>query len=213
MKRIDEINKKIAEAEKSITRLIQAGDLKKLPGTSKYQIAKFYESKGLKRLETAKLIYEISKDDKKKKLNDLSEDYDDYSEVVAAAYYAMYYIVHAYLAGQYKTKLGEDIRGVHAITQHIILYYLVKTKRLAKHIYQEYMNTFETAAQVQRIDVEDFQEEAYSYVETYGKSRGAREDFTYKTTSSVEAHHAEQAISVAEEFVSTVRQLMLAKQD
>lgn len=211
MKRTDEIKKKIAEAEKSITKLTQEGDLKKLPETSKYQIAKFYESKCLNRLETAKLIYEASKDNQKKKLNNISEGYNDYSEAVAAAYYAMYYIVHAYLASQYRTKINEEMRGVHAITQHVILYYLVKTKKLAEHLYKEYIRTFETTAQIQKIDVEEFQKEAYKYAEAYNKSRGAREFFTYRTTLSAEANHAEQAISAAEEFISIIRQLMIAK--
>lgn len=211
MMKTEDINKKISEAEKSITSLIQAGDLKKLPEQSKYQIAKFYELKCLNRLETARLIHKVSKDNQKKKLNEVSEGYNDYAEAVAAAYYAMYYIIHAYLASQYKTKLREDIRGVHAITQHIILYYLVKTKKLAEHLYNEYVQTFETTAQIQKIDIEDFQKEAYKYAETYGKSRDAREFFTYRTTLNAEENHAEQAISTAEEFISTIRQLMLTK--
>lgn len=207
------INEKIAIAEKRILELTKSEDLKKLSEESKYQIANFYETKSINRLETAKLVYNVSKDANKKKVNELYLDYTDYSEVVASAYYSMYYIVHAYLANKYGTKLRENVRGVHTITQHIILYYLVKTKRLAKHLYEEYMNTFETIVQIQKLSVEDFQREAYKYAEKYDRSRSAREIFTYKVTPSAEAYHAEQAINVAEEFINTIKQLMLPNKD
>lgn len=211
MKIKDLINKRITIAEKRILELTRSGDLKKLPEKSEYQIAKFYETKSINRLETARLIYNTSKESDKKKEKEISQDYKDYSEVVASAYYAMYYIIHAYLADRYKTKLRENIRGVHAITQHIILYYLVKTKKLAKHLYEKYMNTFETTLQTQKLSVEDFQKEAYKYAERFDKTRSNREIFTYSVTPSAEAYHAEQAIKVAEEFIHTIRQLMLPK--
>jgi len=46
---------------------------------------------------------------------------------------------HSFLALKYKTKLREGLRGVHIITEYIILYYLVKTKKLAAHLYDNYM--------------------------------------------------------------------------
>src|SRR3989338_8833529 len=138
MKIQDLIKKKIAVAEKRILELTESNDLKKLSETEKHQIAGFYQEKSRNRLETAKLIYNASKEADKKKL-ELNEGYKDYAEVVAAAYYSMYYIIHAFLALKYKTKLREGLRGVHIITEYIILYYLVKTKRLAKYLYEEYL--------------------------------------------------------------------------
>ncbi len=204
MKIQDLINKKISIAEKRIQELTKSNDLKRLSETEKYQISKFYEEKSKNRLETAKIIYNASK-------KSITGNYKDYAEVVAAAYYAMYYIIHAFLALEYKTKLREDLRGVHVITEYIILYYLVKTKKLAKHLYEEYLKTFETTTQIQKISVEDFQEKAYEYVRHYDKTRTARETFTYNTTFNVEEYHARQAISTAEEFINTVRQVMILK--
>ena len=204
MKIQDLIQKKISIAEKRILELIRSNDLKKLSEAEKYQISRFYEEKSKNRLETAKLIYNASKESN-------NEGYKDYSEVVAAAYYSMYYIVHAFLALKYKTKLREGLRGVHAITEYIILYYLVKTKKLAKHLYEEYLRAFETAAQIQKINVEDFQEKAYGYAEQYDKSRSARETFTYNVTPNVEEFNAKHAISTAEDFINTIRQVMILK--
>ncbi len=203
----DTIKKKIEIAEKQVLRLIQSGDLKKLDEVEKDQISKFYEEKSKNRLETAKIIYDASKDNKENLK--LSRDYKDYAEVVSAAYYSMYYIVHSFLALKYKTKLKEGLRGVHVITEYILLYYLVKTKKLAKHLYEEYLKTFETTAQIQKINVEDFQEKAYEYTKQYDKSRSSREIFTYRVTPNVEEYNAKQAINTAEEFVNTIRQLML----
>lgn len=203
--RKDDINKDMRIAEKAVLELTQAGDLKKLSDQLARQIADFYETRCLNRLQSAKLIYEASKSAKK---YELSENYSDYGEAVASAYYAMYYIVHAYLAALYKTKLREDLRGVHAITHNLVVYYLVKTNKLAKHLYEEYLKTFETTSAIQNLTLESFQEEAFKYAKKYEKSKEARETFTYKTTASVESYHAERAVATAEEFVNTVRQLI-----
>lgn len=209
MKIKDVMNKKIAIAEKRVLELTKSGDLKRLSGNLRHKIAKFYEEKSMNRLDTARLIYSISKNTDMKKANKISSVYADYSEAVASAYYAMYYIVHSYLAAEYKTKLSESVRGVHAITQYIILYYLIKTEKLAKHLYGEYIKTFETTVQVQKMVVEEFQRKAYKYAEKYDKSRSARESFTYKVSLNAEAYNAEQAIRTAEEFINAIKQLMV----
>lgn len=195
---------KEAFAERSIRSLTEAGDLKKLPAQEAIQIASFYEARSLNRLQTAKLVYEASAKEGKR----ITDLYSDYSEAVSAAYYAMFYIVHAYLATLYKTKLREGVRGVHAITHHIVLYYLVKTKQLAQHLYEEYLATLETTSSIQNITLEDFQPRAQQIAKEYDKTRHAREIFTYNTSPSIEAHHAERAIKTAEEFINTVRQVM-----
>lgn len=204
----DIIKKKITIAEKRILELTESNDLRKLSETEKHQIAGFYQEKSRNRLETAKIIYNASSDSDKK---GISGGYKDYAEVVAAAYYSMYYIVHAFLALKYKTKLREGLRGVHVITEYILLYYLVKTKKLAKHLYEEYLKTFETVAQIQKINIEDFQEKAYEYARQYDKTRTAREIFTYNVTHNVEEYNAKQAINSAEEFINTLRQVMISK--
>ena len=165
------------------------------------QITNFYENKSLNRLKTAKLVYETSKEH--------HQNYTDYSEAVASAYYAMYYIVHAYLAAVYKTKLRENLRGVHAITQNLLIYYLVKTKKLAQHLYNEYVEALQATSAIQNLSIESFQEKAYTFAEKYDKNRDARETFTYKTTHTIEAYNAEHAITIAEEFIYTIRQLIM----
>ncbi len=204
----DIIKEKIEIAEKRMLELTNSGDLKKLSEKEKHQISSFYEEKSKNRLQTAKIIYNASKSLDKGGIN---EQYKDYGEVVAAAYYSMYYIVHAFLALNYKTKLREGLRGVHAITGHIILYYLVKTKKLAKHLYEEYLKAYETTAQIQKLSVENFQKKAFEYAKQYDKSRTAREIFTYNVTPSVEEFHAKQAINAAEEFINTIKQVMIQK--
>lgn len=206
MKIQDLIKKRVTIAEKRVLELNKSYDLKKLSEIEKYQISKFYEEKSKNRLETAKIIYNASKDK-----NNFNEDYKDYAEVVSTAYYSMYYIIHAFLALNYKTKLREGLRGVHIITEYIILYYLVKTKKLAKHLFEEYLKTLETTAQIQKINIEDFQEKAYGYVKKYDKSRIAREIFTYNVSLDIEEYNAKQAINTAEEFINIVKQLMILR--
>ncbi|HLC91009.1 MAG TPA: hypothetical protein VJI15_04525 [Candidatus Nanoarchaeia archaeon] len=194
------IGRKISEAEKRIEELIDSGDLKRLDEQEKHKIARFYEQKSLQRLETAKLILKTSNEDK---------NYSDYSEVVSAAYYSMYYIIHSFVALHYKVKLREGLRGVHAITHHFVLYYLVKTKKLAKHLYEEYCTSLGAAAEIQGIDADDYQEAAFAYARKYQQQKENRERFTYFTTYHAESYHAKLSLGIAEEFVNTIRQLMI----
>ncbi len=199
------IKKRIAIAEKRVLELIKSGELKSILEQEKYKMSEFYEEKSKNRLESAKIIYNNSKN--KTKIG-IGKDYSDYPEVISAAYYSMYYIVHSFVALKYKIKLREDVRGVHAITEHLILYYLVKTGKLAKHLYQEYLETFHTTAELQNISLSEFQIKAYEYAKKYDESRQAREIFTYYVTPSVEARNAQDVLRIANEFTSTIRQLI-----
>jgi len=196
-------------AEKDIRELQSSGNLKKVDSKVTRELKQFYEGKCLTRLETAKTIYKLSNDPKLKEQVTDHADYADYSEVVSASYYAMYYIVHAYLASVYSTKLDERVRGVHAITHKLVVYYLVKTKKLAQHLYEEYLKTLQTATALQNVD--SFANESFEYADRYDKAREARERFTYRSSARVEEHHAKIALATAEEFINTIRQLMMKK--
>lgn len=193
------IKKRVQEAEATIGVLLKEGVLKKIAELEGIQISKFYEDKSIRRLETARLIFEASKK---------SSHYDDFSETVSTAYYSMYYIVHAYLTLNYKTKLKEGTRGVHAITTNLILYYLIKTGKLAHHLFDEYCHTLSATAEIQDLDWKDYQSNAYEYVKKYQAQRDSREIFTYFVSKNAEEHHAQKSIAIAEEFINTVRQLM-----
>ncbi len=196
------------QQKKKIKELQDADDIRKLPEQEKAKIAEFYEQRSKNRVETAMLIFSYSEDTKANKQNEVSREYKDYGEVVAASYYAMYYIVHAYIAKRYGVKLREDIRGVHAITQHLVLYYLVKTNQLAMHLYNEYIKTMKDTAELHNITVGNFQKEAFKYAEKYEGSRNAREIFTYNVTKNAERHHAKKALETAQQFIGKIRDIM-----
>jgi hypothetical protein len=120
----------------------------------------------------------------------------------------MYYIVHSFIAFKYRIKIRESLRGVHAITEHLILKYLVKTGILAQQLYQDYLQTFHTTADIQKIPLSDFQIKAYEYARRYDQNREAREIFTYNITPNIEARNAEEAMRIAEDFTNTIRQLL-----
>lgn len=200
---------KITEAKREVEKLLDSQNLKKLPEDIKDKIAKFYEEKSRRRMETAALVFSYSSDAKKRQTGEVSKEYADYSEVVVASYYAMYYIVHAYIAKKYAVKIGENLRGVHVITHNLVLYYLVNTNKLAAHLYEEYKKTMETTAELQKISIDDFQEKAFWYAEKYAERKAAREKYTYYVTRSAEEHHAKRAQEVAQEFIQTIRELMI----
>ena len=196
----DFLKKKTREAESRVKELLEKGDLRKITEKESYQFSHFFETKSLARLETAKIIFNASKN---------SQSYRDFSETVSAAYYAMYYIVHAFLAKEYQKKIREGVRGVHAITLHLIVYYLIKTEKLAKHLYQEYCTALGAAAGVQAFESEEYQEKAFSYAKNYQQQRERREQFTYFVSKNAEQSTAQQALDVAEEFIYTIRKLMI----
>jgi len=199
MNEAEYIQKRIREAEKAIASLTKEGALKKLTESESLQIAKFYENKSLQRLETAKLVFNASKK---------NSHYDDFSEAVGTTYYSMYYIIHAYLAKNYRTKLVEGTRGVHAITANLILCYLIRTGKLAHYLFEEYCSSLSTTAKIQDLDWKDYQPEAYEYVRKYQTQRDRREVFTYFVSKNAEEHQAHDSITIAEEFINTIRQLM-----
>ena len=73
-------------AEKSIQEHTIAGDLRKLPDSSAHQIAQFFETKSLQRLQSAHLIYNISNKETAKEQAGVPVSYSDYSESVSASY-------------------------------------------------------------------------------------------------------------------------------
>ncbi len=200
MNREQEVEQKIYEAHKRIKELLENDDLKKLDELETYTISSFYEQKSLHRFQTAMLIFQASKN---------QTNYSDYSEVVAACYYGMYYIVHAYVAKKYGRRLREGVRGVHAITTHFVLYYLVHTKKLQQHFFEEYCKSLETAAELGAVSEDEFRAVAFGYAETYKKEQGKREKFTYFVSRNAEEYHAKESLDVAQEFINIIRQLML----
>ncbi|MCX6750571.1 MAG: hypothetical protein NTZ83_03875 [Candidatus Pacearchaeota archaeon] len=94
------IKKKIAIAEKRVLELIKSEELKSILEQERYKISEFYEEKSKNRLESAKIIYNNSKS--KNKIG-ISKDYSDYPEVISAAYYSMYYIVHSFVELKYRS--------------------------------------------------------------------------------------------------------------
>src|SRR3989338_9218509 len=106
------IQKNILRAETRLKELRDTGSIKNLTDIEKIEIKMFYEKQCLKRFQTAKLLYAISKDTDMKRLNNIPIDYTDYAEIVATSYYSMYYIIHAYIAGMYNIKIADDTRGI-----------------------------------------------------------------------------------------------------
>ena len=59
--------------------------------------------------------------------------------------------------------------------------------------------------------IDHFQEKAYDYAKDYDRTRSSREIFTYNITASAEEYHAKRAVNTAENFITTVRQVMISR--
>ena len=82
---------------------------------------------------------------------------------------------------------------------------------MAKHLYEDYIKTLETTAKIQEFDLEEYQKQAFNYAKKYQEQRNKREPFTYHILKNAEEHHVIKAIKTAEEFINTIRQLMLSQ--
>ena len=194
----DYIIRRIEEADKRIKELLEHGDIKKISEEERHRLVIFFRQRSLHRLQTARIIYEASGKD----------NYEDYGEAVGAGYYSMYYIVHGYVAANYHIKLKEGTPGVHAITLHFILYYLVKTNKLARNLYEEYCKALEMTAETHAFNLEEYREAAFEYAAQYDDQKSQREKFTYFTTTTAVKEEAKRAIEVAEQFINKMLELI-----
>ena len=118
--------------------------------------------------------------------------------------------VHSFMAHMYLKKVRNGIRGVHAITNHIVLYYLVKTKKLAKHLYSEYAKALESTILIDRINEIDFLKESYDIAKKYDVERTKRERFTYSATKNAEKTNAKESLGTAKNFIDAIRGMMVS---
>lgn len=122
--------------------------------TVKHLAGKHMEKAGFN-LVVANLLWNISEDEKLKKVHDLSPNFKCYDSVIEGAYYAMYHAAMAAIA-----KIGYRVRSHEAAVWALYYYYVhegILEERLigmldkAKSLKEEYVDMLEKGKQTRRI--------------------------------------------------------------
>lgn len=192
----------IKESRAVITELIQKGIIIK----AEEKFAEFFLGKAESSLQTSFALTRLSENNEAKALLSLPKSYEAYMWAVNAGYYSLFYAATALLASQ-----GHKIRtdhSIHALTYHALVYYFLDCdKKIAKHILEQYVIAGKEASEL----LQTAEEEAREHVQNVRREMGKRRDFTYEMGMIAEKNKAETSARRAKEFLTLVKELMLAK--
>ena len=158
--------KRIAQAERNVSQYIQEERLLiKRSDVANY--AHFFLKNAETSLMTAKALFELSTENRKKQEFDLEERFETYLWVVVASYYAMFYVSLALLA-RHEMKVGDKF--AHRVVADTLIAKFLKDQKLAK-LLESYEETKDQALQII-----GSQEKAHALVQDYEYERQKRHE-------------------------------------
>lgn len=195
--------KKLKEIEKNVPLLLQEGEISKKEENKK--LVDFYLENALISLNAARILNEVStKIDLKKQFKFINDSFEAYLWVVNPAYYSMFYMASALLAGE-GIKITSEI-GIHKKTFEALVYYFYLTKRLAKYL----LEIFEEAQQesLELLGKEEvifaMQEKTIELMRKYDYEMDKRSRFTYQIGERAKQNKANTSLNRAIEFYSKI---------
>lgn len=150
-------------------------------------------------LESAKLLYEASTNEKIKKELGLT-DFNGFLWVINSSYYSMFYIARALLE-----KGGIKIRtelSIHSVTFDAIFYYYYMTGKLEKRIIEEFAEAEEEASQILG------KEKAKELIEDYFHEKEKRGKYTYELGIIAMEAKAKTSLDRAKRFNEEIRKII-----
>lgn len=192
----------IRKSRAIVTGLIQKGAITK----AEERFAEFFLGKAESSLQTSFALTRLSESNEAKLLLSLPKSYESYMWAINAGYYSMFYAATALLAS-YGHKIKTD-HSIHALTYHALVYYFLDCdKKIAKHILEQYVIAGREASEL----LQTAEKEARELVQNVKREMGKRRDFTYEMGMIAEKNKAETSAKRAMEFLTLVKELMLAK--
>src|SRR3989344_2362456 len=95
----------------------------------------FYTKTAKMSLRVAEILFDLSRNIKTKEKLSIEQEFECYLWVKVSSYYSMFYIANAALAKK-GIKIGDKI--VHKVASDCLVFYFIKTGKLANHFYEEY---------------------------------------------------------------------------
>ncbi len=205
---IDE--KRIKEVESSIPMYLEEKLITKKEENKK--LVGFYLDTAKMSLRVAELLFDPSKNKKSKEKLLIEEEFECYLWVTVCSYYSMFYIANGALANE-GIKIGDKI--VHKIASDCLIFYFIKTGKLAKHYCTEYEESMNNALEVIGVDEEKIreklQQKAINLIQTFDFEKQKRGDFQYKTTTAVKENLAKTSLQRAKTFLYEMEKVIERK--
>lgn len=150
-------------------------------------------------LDTAKLLFEVSNDNKLKEQLGFP-DFNGFLWVINASYYSMFYMVRALLENEgIKIKVESSIHGV---TFDALIHYFYMTKKLQKKLIEDFAEGVEETAEILG------KEKAKEMIEDYFYEKGKKARFTYEMGTIAMKNKAETSLKRAKRFNEEIRKII-----
>lgn len=192
--------KRIKEVESNIPRYLEEKLMTKKEEHKK--LVDFYIKTAKMSLKVAEILFDLSKNNESKAKLLIEKEFECYLWVTVCSYYSMFYVASGALANK-GIKIGDKI--VHQITSDCLIFYFIKTGKLAKHYYGEYEESMNNALEVMGLDEkeirEELQQKAIDLIKTFDFEKKKRGDFQYKTTISIKENLAKTSLERAKTFL------------
>lgn len=168
------------------------------------EFVKFFMKKAEDALETAHILFQISKSISLKKELNVSQFYNGYLWVINPAYYSMFYAATSLLA-HFDKRIKVD-QGIHKIMYHALVYYFLDNdKKLTRYIIEQYKQAESDAESLLQIA----ELKARYHIEKIKFELDKRKEFTYEMGKTAEENKAQTSIKRAEEFLTLVKEIIL----
>jgi uncharacterized protein (UPF0332 family) len=200
----DDFEKRVKEATSIITDLLRDNKVAKLSDNEKWKFKTFYLKQANLSLIAADVLCNISTKQDAKDFHKLNSEYECFLWVINAAYYSMFYAVHALLAHKGTRILSSQ--GIHRITAHALVYYAIKNHYIAKELYEQFVASQVEAAEL--LNIEDFQKKALDLSSSYFYESDKRSKFTYETEEEAKLRHANTSLRRAKNFVTQIETVL-----
>lgn len=166
------------------------------------KLVDFYIKIAKTSLRVAEILFDLSKNNESKNKLSIEKEFECHLWVTVCSYYSMFYIANGALANK-GIKIGDKI--IHQITSDCLIFYFIKTGRLAKHFYKEYEDSMNNALEMMGSDEKGLKEKlhqkAINLIETFDFEKKKRGDFQYKTTTSIKENMAKTSLERAKTFL------------
>ncbi len=199
--------KRLVEIRKKVPQLLQEKEITKNENNKKF--VSFYVNNALISLQTARIVWEVSNQQRiKQQFIFIDDSFEAYLWVINPSYYSMFYMAGALLAGE-GIKINSEI-GVHKKTFETLVYYFYLTNRLPKYL----VELFEAAQQesMELLGKEELlasmRAKAMELMKSYEYEMGKRSVFTYEIGEIAKRQKAETSLQRAQEFYNELKRVL-----
>lgn len=202
---IDE--KRIKEVESNIPKYLEE---KLMTRKEEHKnLVNFYLKTAKMSLRVAEVLFDLSKNNEPKEKLSIENEFECYLWVTVCSYYSMFYTANGALANL-GIKIGDKI--AHKITSDCLIFYFIKTGKLANHYYEEYEESMNNALDVMGMDEEKIREKlqrkAIDLIQTFDFEKKKRGDFQYKTIVPIKENLAKTSLERAKTFLYEIEILV-----